>query len=644
MSTTGSEAPHPLQPGGAFRLAGKPYLLHRYIDLTHVLARRETDGELLRVAVAEVLDSLQQEVAEARRSSTQEGIPARGAERLSDEKWAIAEARARDLDELERQGRTTREAVGRVAKKYDVDIATVYAWRERYREAGFDPAVLAPYSPSGGRGKPRIDQIANAILEAVLKEKWFNEQKLKITKIMPILRSRCQRAGVKLPHVNTVRRRVSAFPLAEQIRAREGREAGRKYEPKPGRFPGGEHPNDVWQVDHTPLDICIVDDEGREHIGRIWITLIIDVCSRCVVGFYISMDPPSEVAVGMAIVHAILPKEGWLAAHGMSVSWPMRGRPVVIHADNDKTFKCKTITRACSTYGIRMEWRPVRTPEWGGHIERLCGTLNEQIHTLPGTTFSNPLKRGKYKPHKTASLPFDAIEANVVDFLCGIYHNDFHSSIKRPPIARYEAGLLGDGTNKGIGLPPPENDPERLRLDFLPQEERTVQQSGVTIDLFTYYHPCMDRWIKALDPDNPKKHRLFTCRRDPRDLSEMWFHDPEIDTYFKVPLRDISHPAISIWELREIRKELVAAGRGEVNEQVIFETWERMEARNQAEVAVTQKARRDKQRKKVNAKKIKAETAQVEAAKSGYVPKPAANDLDGVNWDEPVVPYGVLDD
>jgi putative transposase len=164
-------------------------------------------------------------------------------------------------------------------------------------------------------------------------------------------------------------------------------------------------------------------------------------------------------------------------------------------------------------------------------------------------------------------------------------------------LARYEAGLLGDGVTKGIGLPPPEQDPERLRLDFMPMIERTVQQNGISIDRFTYYHPCIDRWIKALDPENPKKHREFTCRRDPRDISFIWFLDPELNTYFKVPSRDTSLPAISLWEMREAKRELVAQGRSEVNEHAIIEAWERMEARTSSEVRQTQQARRDKQRK-----------------------------------------------
>ena len=50
---------------------------------------------------------------------------------------------------------------------------------------------------------------------------------------------------------------------------------------------------------------------------------------------------------------------------------------------------------ACKEYGIDLEWRPVATPHYGAHIERLLGTLNDEIHSAPDTTFSNPRQRGE---------------------------------------------------------------------------------------------------------------------------------------------------------------------------------------------------------------------------------------------------------
>jgi putative transposase len=51
----------------------------------------------------------------------------------------------------------------------------------------------------------------------------------------------------------------------------------------------------------------------------------------------------------------------------------------------------------------------------------------------------------------------------------------------------------------------------------------------------------------------PKRKRLFLIRRDPRDISVVYFFDPELNCYFEIPYRDTSRPALTLWELREAR-------------------------------------------------------------------------------------------
>ena len=44
-----------------------------------------------------------------------------------------------------------------------------------------------------------------------------------------------------------------------------------------GHFPGADVPLAVVQIDHTLLDIIVLDEEMRLPIGRPWLTLAIDV-------------------------------------------------------------------------------------------------------------------------------------------------------------------------------------------------------------------------------------------------------------------------------------------------------------------------------------------------------------------------------
>jgi putative transposase len=54
------------------------------------------------------------------------------------------------------------------------------------------------------------------------------------------------------------------------------------------------------QIDHTEVDVFLDDDETRNTIDiRPWLTLAIDVFTRMIVGFHLSMDKPSHFAWAM---------------------------------------------------------------------------------------------------------------------------------------------------------------------------------------------------------------------------------------------------------------------------------------------------------------------------------------------------------
>lgn len=148
------------------------------------------------------------------------------------------------------------------------------------------------------------------------------------------------------------------------------------------------------QIDHTKLDIILVDDHYRQPVGRPWITLAFDVCTRVVTGFYVSFDPPSALSTGLCLTHAILMKDKWLTRYPTKNQWLVWGLPAKVHLDNAKEFRGSMMQRGCDEYGIDLEWRPVGRPNFGAHVERALGSFAQEIHTLPGTTFSNPREKG----------------------------------------------------------------------------------------------------------------------------------------------------------------------------------------------------------------------------------------------------------
>ncbi|WP_192882618.1 Mu transposase C-terminal domain-containing protein [Neisseria lactamica] len=354
------------------------------------------------------------------------------------------------------------------------------------------------------------------------------------------------------------------------------------------------------QIDHTKLDIILVDDVYRKPIGRPWITLAIDVFSRMVTGFYVSFDPPSALSTGLCLAHSILSKESWLAKHGVKGRWPVWGLPRKIHLDNAKEFRGKMLEKACKQYGIEIEWRPVARPHFGGHIERLLGTILDEVHGLTGTTFANTQQRKDYASESKSALTLTEFETWLTLFICDVYHQRTHSGLGISPLAKWKSGVLGDDVSLGTGLPDKVVDETLLRLTFMPFEMRTVQQYGVVIHKITYWHDVLRPWIAATNPTNPRQARQFIFRIDPRDLSVIWFYDPDLLMYFPIPYRNSSNPVISIWELREIQRQLKNEQKQNIDENMIFAAYGRMRELEQQAQGKTKAIRRAQQRRQLD--------------------------------------------
>jgi len=139
-------------------------------------------------------------------------------------------------------------------------------------------------------------------------------------------------------------------------------------------------PLDFVQMDHAIVDLIVVDPETREEIGRPWITLAIDVATRCIVGFYLTFDEPSQTSVALALEHSCCPKDDWCKEIGYDGEWIPFGLMKVIGWDNAKCFKAISLVKACRHVGIEPRFRHVRHPVHGAYIERFTGTFMGKIH------------------------------------------------------------------------------------------------------------------------------------------------------------------------------------------------------------------------------------------------------------------------
>jgi putative transposase len=547
---------------------------------------------------------------------------------IDDKDWDTARRRHKLIEPFLERSRPPASEIYAAAQAFGIEGSTMYRWIRLYRASGL-LASLLPNRSTGGAGKSRLPKDAEELLKHAIDYYYLSKQQPTVSATANEVARLCREAGTQVPHPNTVRARIRQLTEKDRLTRRAHRKkAIDDFEPCPDQFDAGATPLSVVQIDHTLLDLILVDEEYREPIGRPWLTIAIDVYSRMVTGFVISLDAPGASNVGLCMTHAILPKETWLAARGVTNKWPIWGFPATLHADNAKEFRGDMLRRACEQYGIELNFRVLKRPRYGAYIERLMGTLSTKLRELPGATFSSPAERGEYNSDRNAAMTLVEFERYFAEYITGVYHQQLHSGIGTSPLQRWRDTVLGTKNTPPAGIPPKPVDENRLRLDFLPTVQRSIQDYGVEVDHIFYWSDVFRAHIGQRSRNGPCQ---FVFRRDPRDISAIYFFDPGIKEYATIPYKEPAHPAISLWELRAIVKRLKAEGRAAIDENAIFEAQERLRRQQRESQALTKRQRRETEKQKANERRERV---------SDKAPVQAVGDLTVL---ETIEPYEVFD-
>lgn len=332
-----------------------------------------------------------------------------------------------------------------------VSRASIYRMVARYRA---DPRTSALVTDRGGRpvGLRLIPAAVEAVIDHCIETFYLTQQKPRPAALHRDIQTACHEKSLPTPSYNTVRSRVREIDARKALAKREGAKAAHDKFGLVTTSVLADGPNSLWQIDHTLVDLIVVDEHSREALGRPWVTFIIDVATRMVAGFYLTLDPPSTTSVALALTQAVLPKDEWLRQRGVEGDWPVCGLPQTLHMDNAKEFHAQDLTRGCEEYGIAPQYRPVRTPHFGGHIERLIGTMMGAVHLLPGTTHSNPQDRGEYRSAEHAALTVRELETYLAHEIVGKYHNTVHAALLLPPNKVWETAIAAT-PNRALRLP-----------------------------------------------------------------------------------------------------------------------------------------------------------------------------------------------
>jgi putative transposase len=318
-----------------------------------------------------------------------------------------------------------------------------------------------------------------------------------------------------------------------------------------------EYSNQIWQCDHTPADILVVDQHG-DILGRPCLTTVVDTYSRCIVGLHLGLELPSAAVTCLALRHAILPKR-YSPMYQLRNSWGTYGIPQYLYTDGGSDFTSQHIDQIAASLGITLCLR--RRPSDGGIVERPFGTLNREFFsTLPGYTTAC-LKGHQTQVEAEACITLEDLERLLVRYIVDRYNQLPDARLgKESRIARWEAGRI---------VQPPLMGERELDILLMRQERRSVYQGGyIRFANLVYRGEYLAGYAG----------QSIVIRYDPRDISTVLIYRSQGSKEIFLTRAHAQHldtERLSLSEAKAIGRRLRSCSKKITNQSVLAEMSDR---------------------------------------------------------------------
>lgn len=430
---------------------------------------------------------------------------------------------------------------------------TVYRWRKRYLGAGRDIRALLDYSSRKGNRKSRFPEEVTTICNEAIDDVFLTRERGTVQDtcneaILRIREANLTRPAVMalpLPTLTFIKRLIGQIPEFDKCAARDGREAARRR----FRWVKGHHvtegPLQRVEMDHTLLDLCVLDDETCLPLGRPWVTACIDDYSRCILGIYVGFVAPSCLSISKCLKNAFLPKVQLRDEYpNIKHDWPAHGVMRELVVDNGLEFHSQALTSACQTLDITICFSARQTPWSKGKIERWFGTLNRDFaHKIPGTTFSNVLERGDYNPEENAVVSLSTFNKAIREWICDVYHQRPHRALQMSPDQMWLSSISPDDIN----VP---HDVLGLDLVLGRPDSRKLTHKGIELEGLFYNSNEVQELLLRYGGSLKVEIRV-----DESDIGHIFVISPNSRDYFTVPALDLEYAnGISRWQHKKFRE------------------------------------------------------------------------------------------
>src|SRR5713101_5284917 len=369
--------------------------------------------------------------------------------------------------------------LAQVARQHGLQLRRLQRWLRAYRRQGLAGLARKPYPDRGHR---RLSAALKQLIEGLA----LRRPRLSCAAVHREVATVANVRGWPEPSYDTVYSVIRRLDPALVTLAHQG--------PKvyADRFDllyrrEASRPNEMWQADHTPLDIRVLDERGRP--ARPWLTIILDDYSRVVAGYALSLHDPSSIQTALALRQAIWRKG--------DPHWSVCGIPETFYTDHGSDFTSHHLEQVAADLHMVLVFSIAGKPRGRGKIERIFESVNQLfLCHQPGYS-----PAGSAPGRPVLTLP--ELDARLRTFLVDTYHRQPHSETGGPPQTRWEANDF---------LPRLPESLEQLDLLLLTvAKARRVHQDGIHFQGFRY----IDLTLAAYVGED------VTIRYDPRDLAEL---------------------------------------------------------------------------------------------------------------------------
>lgn len=451
------------------------------------------------------------------------------ASRLRYVKEAIrSRASAGSLKALKQVARTVAE---RTADDSPPSASTVRNWLIKYQQSGGSAYSLMDRRPLARRPK-RMARVAEELMEMCIAKYYMQLRGLSATathsKLVIEIEARARRDGEMIgsPSLRTLQRRIEQLdPYVVDLKR-----IGREWADNKWRFSlAGDRSTRILErveVDHTWLDIWVLDPKTGVPIGRPWITVLIDRFSGYPLGFYISFYGPSVASVAHAMRNAIQPKDALISGvQGTSMSWSAQGVGETYILDNGLEFHSAAFRRLAWSLRADLIYNRVRWPWLKASIERVMMEFN-RILPIAGKVYS-PQKNVQVEDPKTgAAILFDDLCECLLTWAADVFPRHIHPKTLVRPIDLWEEGL------QSAPLPMFPLNMDDFEIVSGLSTQRTVGGDGV---FFKYLR------FNSYELQNYRRTHGETFRSEvrfnPDDLGYVHVHLPKKNRWLKVELQ-----------------------------------------------------------------------------------------------------------